>query len=150
MGGKKRGTRGRGADGKTPIIGLVERNGSVKAFVTGNVKASTVMPLISRFVKLGTSVFTDEYGIYNRVEKSGYTHERVNHGRKEYVRGNAHTNSIEGFWSQLKRSINGTYHAVSPKYLQTYVNEFAFRYSNRKAITPMFDLVLGRVALLSL
>jgi transposase len=150
VGGKAKGTRGRGADGKTPVVGIAERDGGIKAFVTGNVKSSTVMPLITKSVKRGSSVFTDEFGIYNRVAANGYHHERVNHGRKEYVRGIAHTNTIEGFWSQLKRSINGTYHAVSPKYLQSYVNEFAYRYNNRGSRTPIFEMVLERVERLSL
>lgn len=89
---------------------------------------------------------TDEYPIYNKVRKIGYKHGRVNHGKKQYVVDDKHTNTIEGFWSQLKRSINGTYHAVSPKYLQNYVNEFSFRYNHRD-VSSLFDLVLGRVVL---
>ncbi len=81
---------------------------------------------------------TDEYMAYDLVKKEGYKHLSVNHGAKQYVNGVAHTNSIEGFWSQLKRSINGTYHAVSPKYLQLYLNEFSYRYSKRNSEQPLF------------
>ena len=85
---------------------------------------------------------TDEYNIYNSVRKNGYSHEVVQHGIKEYVRGNVHTNNIEGFWSQLKRGIRGTHVSVSPKHLRKYVNEFAFRYNQRTETIPMFDRLL--------
>ena len=81
---------------------------------------------------------TDELRSYNRLPEVGYKHETVNHGGKEYVRGIVHTNSIEGFWSQLKRSVNGTFHHVSSQHLQQYVNEFSYRYNRRKSETPMF------------
>ena len=75
----------------------------------------------------------------------GYAHGTVDHGRGEYVNGDTHTNNLEGFWSQLKRSINGTYHFVSPKYLQTYVNEFAYRYNYRSSEIHLFDLLLANI-----
>lgn len=78
----------------------------------------------------------------------GYSHDTVDHGKKEYVNGDTHTNNLEGFWSQLKRSINGTYHSVSPKYLQTYVNEFAYRYNRRNDITPLFKSMIKKVLML--
>lgn len=81
-------------------------------------------------VEENSAIITDESGIYSRLKKE-YPHERVNHSAKEYVRGIIHTNTIEGFWGQMKRSIDGTYHCVSPKYLQLYVNEFVFRYNLR-------------------
>jgi len=146
-GGKKRGKRGRGAGGKTPIIGITERGGNIKAIVTTNVKRSTVLPFIKKNVRLGTTLMTDQFSVYSRVSLYGYQHHRINHSAKQYVDGIIHTNSIEGFWSQLKRSVSGTYHSVSPKYLQRYVNEFAFRYNARKLETPLFDLFLGRVVL---
>ena len=138
IGGKAKGKRGRGSDKKTPVIGLVEREGSVRAVVTENVKSSTVMPLIKDNVKKGSVVMTDEFVVYQSLTSSGYEHGTVNHGSKQYVEGIKHTNTIEGFWSQLKRSVNGTYHAVSPKYLQTYVDEFAYRYNQRKSESPLF------------
>jgi hypothetical protein len=78
----------------------------------------------------------------------GYKHKTVDHGRKEYVRGKVHTNTIEGFWSQLKRSIDGTYHSVSPKHLQAYVDEFAWRYNLRSSSLPLFPLLLSQVGAL--
>ncbi len=78
--------------------------------------------------------------------KQGYTHNVVNHSQKEYVKNDNHTNTIEGFWSQLKRSINGTYHNISDKYLQNYINEFAFRYNLRNSENPIFFSVFPKVA----
>ena len=130
-------------NGKTDPIGV--ELGILKAKVTGDTKRKTVMPIIREHVKIGTQVISDEYLPYRSLAKEGYTHEMVNHGAKEYVRGNAHTNTIEGFWSQLKRSINGTYHAVSPKYLQTYVDEFSYRYNHYSSPEPLFSLILSQV-----
>ena len=137
--------RGRGSENKTPVFGMVERKGSIKATVVGDTKMKTVMPIIRGNVALGTEIMTDEYLPYRSLTKEGYKHQTVNHGSKEYVRGDVHTNTLEGFWSQLKRSINGTYHAVSPKYLQTYVNEFSYRYNRRFYPIPLFHLMLSRV-----
>ena len=75
----------------------------------------------------------------------GYKHLRIAHQDKEWVRGKVHTNSIEGFWSLVKRGINGVYHSVSEKYLQSYINEYGFRYNHRKDEKPMFLTVLERV-----
>ena len=138
VGGRKKGKRGRGAEGKTPVIGIAERNGEVKAIVAPDTKACTVEPFICQNVEKGSQLMTDEYASYRRISLHGYKHQTVNHGSKQYVVGDVHTNTIEGFWSQLKRSINGTYHAVSPKYLQNYVDEFAFRYNLRHADEHLF------------
>ena len=137
IGGKRRGKRGRGAEGKTPVIGIVERGGEIKATVTENTKAKTILPLIKENVEEKTKVMTDEYSSYNKVSSLDYVHDYVSHSKKEYVRGEVHTNTVEGFWSQLKRSINGTYHSVSKKYLQFYVDEFAYRYNLRHS-GPLF------------
>lgn len=90
---------------------------------------------------------TDEFLSYAKVKHCGFNHDVAKHGIKEYVRGNAHTNVIEGFWSQFKRSVGGTYHCVSPKHIQFYVDEFAWRYNHRKSEIPFFDLLLRRVVL---
>lgn len=137
--------RGRGSENKTPVFGMVERQGKVKATVTVNTRRKTVMPIIRQHINIGTEVMTDEYLVYRSLTKEGYAHKMVNHGSKEYVRDDTHVNTLEGFWSQLKRSINGTYHAVSPKYLQTYVNEFSYRYNRRFSPIPLFYLILARV-----
>lgn len=144
IGGKREGKRGRGALGKTAVIGVVERRGCVTAKVMDRVTTANAIKLIRANVKPGTTVHTDEFPIYNYLSKLGFPHGVVNHGRKEYVNGRCHTNTIDGFWSQVKRSIDGTHHSVSRRYLQNYVDEFSFRYSNRFSSAPMFALILER------
>lgn len=118
-------------DNKSIVFGQVERDGSIKAKHVKSSGARVLLPEIEQNITKGTDIYSDEWGAYRSLKKRGYTHTTVNHSTLEYVRGLAHTNTIEGFWSQLKRSIDGSYHAVSPKYLQSYVNEFVFRYNHR-------------------
>ncbi|HEY59803.1 MAG TPA: transposase [Anaerolineae bacterium] len=77
----------------------------------------------------------------------GYKHDSVPHAEKVYVLGNVHTNTIEGFWSNCKNGIKGVYHSVSAKYLQNYLDEYAFRYNNRNQVSPMFYLFLDQAVL---
>ncbi|OGN90760.1 MAG: hypothetical protein A2Z70_01390 [Chloroflexi bacterium RBG_13_48_17] len=152
MGGKHHGKPGRGAEGKTPVVGLVNREASqVVTKVVTDVKSRTIMPIIWDNIPRDAQniVHTDELASYNYVQKLGYTHQIVRHGAGEYARGNTHVNSIEGFWSLVKRGIGGVYHAVSPKYLQTYFNEYGFRYNHRNSGIPMFVLLLARVSALA-
>ncbi|MGH7901380.1 MAG: IS1595 family transposase [Thermodesulfobacteriota bacterium] len=148
IGGKRPGKRGRGASGKTPVLGIVEREGDVKADVVENMKKKTVMPIIEENVEEKSTVYTDEFSSYGGMTKAGFEHDVVQHGIKEYVRGEVHTNTIEGFWSQLKRSLHGTYHSVSPKHLQLYVDEFAWRYNHRAFSASIFHLLLQRVVVM--
>lgn len=143
IGGIRPGKRGRGAAGKTIVLGAVQREGRVAARVVDNLSAETVRPFLDKHVRAGTLMMTDEFKTYRKTRK-GYPHRTINHSSGKYVRGTVHTNTIEGFWSQLKRSISGTYHAVSPKYLQQYVNEFAYRYSKREWPTSLFFPMLAR------
>jgi transposase-like protein len=145
IGGKRPGKRGRGASGKTAVIGIAQRQGKVSTNVVTDTKRSTVMPLIQKNVAQKTTIFTDEYPTYDALSNQGFEHKRCNHGSGEYVVGDVHTNTIEGFWSLVKRGISGVYHAVSPKYLQSYLNEYEFRYNHRNEETPMFDLFLDRI-----
>lgn len=145
VGGKRRGKRGRGAEGKTPVFGMAQREGGVRARVTVDTKRKTVAPILRENVAIGSTVYTDEYSVYNKIGEDGYDHGRVNHSAKQWVNGQAHTNTIEGFWSQLKRSIDGTYHNLSTKHLQKYVDEFCWRYNNRKSLTPIFPLMISRI-----
>ena len=147
IGGKHQGKRGRGAEGKTPVFGMVQRKGDLKANVVDNLKAKTVVPLVQENVEENSQLMTDEFRSYAKMKHYGFAHDFVKHGIKEYVRGNIHTNTIEGFWSQFKRSVKGTYHSVSPKHLQLYVDEFAWRYNHRKSEIPLFELLLQRVVL---
>jgi transposase-like protein len=120
-----------GRSKKQTVFDIVERKGKVSAHHVKSSGARVLLPIIQERVERQTVIYSDEYGAYRTLDKLGYSHTTVNHSRLEYVRGRAHTNTIEGFWSQLKRSIDGTYHAVSPKYLQSYVDEFVFRYNHR-------------------
>lgn len=141
IGGIRKGKRGRGASNKTAVFGIVQRKGEVKAQVVESINIKTIQPIINSSVVKGASIITDEFNVYNRVKRSGYEHYTIQHGIGEYVRGLVHSNSIEGFWSQLKRSINGTHHSVSPKYLQLYLDEFVWRYSHRGQ--SLFPLMLA-------
>jgi len=146
VGGKmKGGKRGRGSENKTIVAGVVERKGAVIARVVPDVKAKTLIPFIQEKVLPETMIFTDEFPSYNQLSNKGYGHERVFHAQEIYVIGEAHTNSLEGFWSLVKTGFRGVYHQVSPKYLQTYVNEYAFRYTRRFDTTPMFLSFLSQV-----
>lgn len=135
IGGKslRRPYRGSIFDNKSAVVGIVEKQkgiGKVKAFATKSANASNTLPFLRDNIALGSILQTDESRIYSRVKRS-FTHEFVNHSKLEYVRSGVHTNTIEGFWGQLKRSLDGTYHCVSPKYLPLYVNEFVYRYNHR-------------------
>lgn len=137
--------QGRSLKTKSAILGTVEREGNIVAKVVINTQSSIIKPFVRENICITAQVKTDEYKAYNSLASMGYNHETVDHGKKEYVKGDAHTNNLEGFWSQLKRSINGTYHFVSPKHLQTYVNEFAFRYNNRSSNSNLFNLLLANI-----
>lgn len=146
IGGKAKGKRGRGAEKKTAVLGMVEREGDVKGTVVPNMKKKTVVPIIKDNVLVGAMINTDEFLSYRSLKKEGYFHSFVKHGLKEYVKGNIHVQAIEGFWSWLKRGIKGTHVWVSRKYLQNYVNEFAFRYNQRHNGNHMFFTLLDYVA----
>jgi transposase-like protein len=124
---------------------MVERGGSVETYTVPNVRRETIMPFVDANVARTASVYTDEMHAYKALPAMGYSHSTVPHAEKIYVLGNVHTNTIEGFWSLVKNGIRGVYHAVSSKYLQSYLDEYTFRYNNRKSITPMFDLFLRRI-----
>ncbi len=145
IGGVRTGKRGRGAEGKTPVFGMVQRKGMVKALKSKDLKRATVYPLIKQYIQPESTIYTDEFHTYDTLSNHGYKHESVNHGSEQWVNGKAHTNTIEGFWSLLKRGINGVYHAVGEKYLQNYINEYAFRYNHRNDEKPMFKTVLERI-----
>ncbi len=145
VGGARHGKRGRGAEGKAKVIGAVQRGGKVIARVIPDVKRHTVVPFMIRKVDRSATLYTDTFPNYDHMTRIGYKHLRIEHSAKEYARGHIHTNSIEGFWSLLKRGIGGVYHSVSEKYLQSYINEYGFSYNHRKDEKPMFLAVLERV-----
>jgi transposase-like protein len=123
-----------GGQGKEIVFSLVERGGAVRSQHVPEVNGATLAPILREQLKQETILMTDEAGQYRNVGKEFAAHETVNHGIGEYVRGGAHTNTIEGYFSILKRGIVGTYHHVSPKHLKRYLAEFDFRYNNRVAL----------------
>lgn len=136
-------------ENKTAVVGIVEKEketGQLKAFATKHADATVTIPFLKSNIALGSTIHTDESRIYTRVKRD-FDHAFVNHSKYEYVKAGVSTNTIEGFWSQLKRSLDGTHHAVSPKYLQSYVNEFVFRYNFRDvAVCPiLLELAAKRV-----
>ena len=127
------GTQGRSTKTKTPIFGMQQRNGNVVAMKVEDTKGATLMPIVEQFVESGTTTYTDEANIYNKLTENGYIHQFVNHSQREYVRASdIHTNSIEGFWAHFKRVIFSTYHMVSKDYLQRYIDEQVYRWNTRK------------------
>lgn len=143
VGGVRKGKRGRGAAGKTVVFGMMEKDGDVMTKVVPNVKRKTLHPIIEANVEKGTEIQSDELHSYQTLNKKGYSHKTVEHGAGEYVKGDTHTNSIEGFWSRLKQSIGGTHVHVSPKHLSSYAGEFEYRYNSRKNAEKMLPELLS-------
>ena len=141
----KRNNLGRGSVGKTPVVGLLERGGKVRARKVKVADAKTLHALIKAQVKSGSHVMTDEWGGYYGLNKKNFGHSVVRHSRGKYVDGIAHTNTIEGFWALLKRGIFGQYHHITDKYLNAYINEFCFRYNHRNGSDAFETLVLKAV-----
>jgi transposase-like protein len=130
---KTKGTQGFGSKKlKTPVVGMVQRGGRLRAVVTSDTGSKTLMTLIRKHVDINATVYTDEHMPYRTLPKIGYKHESVNHGTKEFVNGMASTNTAESFWSHLKRGIDGIYHHVSPKHLQKYCDEYSYRWNTRE------------------
>ena len=127
---------------KTTVFGMVERGGDVITRVVPNAQRKTLIPEIVANVEKGSTISTDEWHPYKSLPKEGYRHLIVKHKEREYVRGIAHTNTLDGFWSMLKRGIRGTHVHVSRKHLQKYLGEFEFRYNLRKTPELMFDRLL--------
>ncbi len=152
-GGRRKGEAGRmlaGNKGKnTRVIGVVERKGRIKAQVAPDLTMNVANTLVKEYVLPETMVYTDEsviYGAVRHLEGMGYEHKRINHSQKVYVAGDVHTNTIEGFWSLVKRGIGGVYHSVSAKYLQSYLDEYSFRYNRRDSGNLIFAAMLERAS----
>ncbi len=144
-GKKVENSQGRSCKDKTPVFGIMKTGGKVSAHVVDDTKGTTLKPLIDAKVDKDNSiVVTDEWLGYSKL-KEEYAHVVINHLSGEYVRGAFHTNSIEGFWSQLKRTIKGTHIHVSRRHLQKYVDEVAFRYMNKEKQDTMFETILSHV-----
>jgi transposase len=149
FGGRRKNEAGRmlrGNKGKqTTVLGAVEREGKIVARVSPVSQGATHL-LVKEYVLPKSTIFTDEATSYSNLMHMGYTHRRINHSEKIYVSGDVHTNTIEGFWSLVKRGIGGVYHSVSAKYLQGYLDEYAFRYNRRRSGNLIFPMLLERVS----
>jgi transposase-like protein len=121
-----------GGAGKAIAHVLVERDGRVRSHHIPNVNGDTLRPILEAHAKAESSLMTDTHGGYMHVGKRFKRHEMVDHGIGEYVRGDAHSNSAENYFSILKRGLTGVYHGVSEAHLHRYLAEFDFRYSNRE------------------
>jgi transposase-like protein len=134
-----------GEEDKTPVVGLLERGGNVSTYVVSETTSEVLHPIMkNRLKKSSATLITDGYSAYHGLGKD-YPHFVVNHSDGVYVVGKYHTNTIENFWSLLKRGIIGIYHSVSPKHLHRYCNEFGFRYNSRQIKdATRFELSVGR------
>lgn len=150
VGGYRRGKRGRGASGKTIVMGVKEREGRLHAEVIPDIRTETLRNVVMENVIPGTTVSTDQLVSYSLLNHDNYPHGVVKHGVKQYAfvdeKGvNHHTNNVESFWRLFKKSIASTHIHVSPKYMQRYLDEFTFRSNHRQMRNAMFDLLIAAV-----
>jgi len=125
------GTQGRSPKVKTPIVGMIQRGGEIRAKVVERVTMATVENQVKENVAKGSQLYTDDFLSYARLGKM-FPHRAVSHASGEFVNGDAHSNTIESFWSLFKRGYHGIYHHMSRKHMQRYVDEFCFRFNRRK------------------
>jgi transposase-like protein len=137
---------------KVPVVGMAQRKSEdapakINAKVVPVTSGPVLIPHVRTRVLPATIVYTDEFTPYNELGRHGVTHKRVKHSANVYVDGDVHTNTVENFWSHLKRGISGVYHGVSTQHLQSYVDEYVFRYNNREITGKrgMFDAFLSRI-----
>jgi transposase len=134
---------GRHVDKKTVVMGMVEKGGEVATQVVPDVKRDTLWPIIQANVMPSSTIHTDELRSYRGFQLRGYRHMTVNHNQGEYVsRYGCSTNTLESFWSQLKRGIAGTHIHVSPKHLPKYLAEFEYRWNMRAVPHLMLDRLM--------
>jgi transposase-like protein len=147
VGGYRPGKRGRGAAGKTIVMGLKERGGKIIAEVIPNIQHQTLRNVVERNVEAGSTVSTDELYSYNLLKGAGYTHGAVKHGAKQWAKEvdgvKFSTNSVEGFWRLFKASVRSTHIHVSHKHMERYLGEFTFRSNHRQMENAMFDFLIG-------
>ena len=141
FGGRRKGKRGRGAAGKVPVFGILEREGRAFVQVVPNVTAKTLLDLAVKKVRRGSIVYTDKYGAYDSLMFCGYRHLSVDHARR-FSRGKVSINGMEGFWSWAKERII-KHHGVSPERFPLYLKELEFRYNNREE--DIFPLLVSYI-----
>lgn len=143
---KVRNARGRSCKDKVPVFGMLQREGFVIAKVVNDTKAGTLIPIINDVVCPGSTIFSDEWQAYRNLDPNLYDHGVVYHKKGAYVIGDRHTNTIEGFWGHLKRTLKGVHHWVSRKHLQRYVDSSAFRYNTKHlSECERFDVLLQNI-----
>jgi transposase len=130
---------------KATVFGMVERGGRVKVHVVADRGAASLVGNVHRFGMPRSTIFTDEWPAYSGLSRR-YNHRRIRHAENVYVSGDVHTQTIEGFFSNLKRGIAGKYHSVSSKWLHGYLNEYAWRYNHRDDDRAMFVTLLIRAS----
>src|SRR5205823_1514363 len=133
-GGKAKNRAYKAPPPKEPVLALVERGGKVRSFHISEVTAATLKPIIVDAIAKDSHFRTDESGVYWKVGEEFASHKTVIHSMNEYVRGDAHVNTVEGYFSIFKRGIYGVYHHVSQEHLKRYLCEFDFRYNYRVAL----------------
>ena len=145
---KRGGKRGRpSADSpKQCVVGIVERQGRAIALTSENATKQNLLRIAKERILPESTVFTDDWVGYNDFAQAGYAHKRINHSEKIYVTGDIHTQTIDGLWALIKRGIGGVYHQVSKKYLQTYLDEYTFRYNRRDQGNLIFTSILKKVS----
>ena len=138
---------GRSLKDKTPVFAMVERQGTVKALKVTDVKKNTLFPIIKNNVDKNAIVNTDEFKTYVNLNSDSHfvRHDVIKHELKKYRIGSVSTNTVEGYFSHLKRMLYGTHIHVSGKYLQNYINEHSFRYNQRKTSNDMFDKIIYKL-----
>ena len=142
---KVKNAQGRSLKDKTPVFGMVQRGGFVVAYVVNSVAGRTLLPLIYDTVIPSSTIYSDELNIYNSIDKR-YEHEVVYHKKKVYAIGDISTNTIEGYWSHLKRAISGTHFWLSKKHLQKYEDCESFRYNTKHlSESGRFDVFLQNI-----
>lgn len=138
---------GRGAVGKTAVVGMRDQSGEVRAKPVADTKTATLTGFIRENAPAGATVVTDEFGAYRALSSQGFTHKTVRHSAGEFVRDMAHTNGIESFWALLKRGYIGIYHYMSEDHLHRYVSEFSFRHNTAHVGTMGFiNMTIDRMA----
>lgn len=144
---RTKGAQGRNPRTKTPVMGLLQRGGNIRATVLDEVSTRNVEKQIISHVQIGSKLYSDDYIGYRQIGKL-FNHRSVAHGRGQYaIKGGIHTNSIESFWAGFKRGHYGTYHSMSRKHMQKYVDEFVYRFNNRlNSFADVFENMVVRSA----
>jgi transposase-like protein len=142
-GSRKKAARAWSQD-KQVVAGHAQRGGKLRAIHLPKGATGALVPLVRQHILPSSLIYTDELPAYTKLGQAGYQHKRVNHTAKVYVEGDVHTSTIDGFWAHLKHGLRGVYHGVSAKWLQSYLDEYVFRYNNRDNPRGMFTAMLSR------